>query len=122
VPTPSTGLSGNAGVMAAALTVSPVYYEGTCPIVLSFSGKLWARGNGEYTYQLLAGSTKPEYFNFQLPSPEVAQNQKDEQSLVEVSYQLEIDRSVRGWAQLAGLGNAGGIFSEKVGFNILCTP
>ncbi len=122
LPTPSSSLEGNAGVMAAALTVSPVYYEGVCPVTLSFNGKLWARGKGEYTYQLLAASTKPEYFNFHLPAPDVAENLKDEQSLVEVSYQLEIGSSVSGWAQLAGLGNAGGVFSEKVPFQVRCAP
>lgn len=119
-PTQDTGLLGSAGVMAAALTASPLYYEGACPVQLAVNGKMWVRGKGEYTYQLLAVSTKPEYFNFGLPAPVVAENLKEEQVAVEFSYTLSINQSVKGWLQLAGLGNAGGVFSEKTEINIVC--
>ena len=110
-------VEGGATITAASLSVSPSSYSGACPVTLDFSGSISSSGGGDYVYEVEAGAGSSG-FQFFLPDSQDVRYLSGENTLP-VSFVLEIENSVDGWAQLVARGG-NTLRSSQATFSVTC--
>jgi hypothetical protein len=119
-PTPGTitPVTGGPTITAATLSVDKVSFSGVCPVRLNFTGVITSTGAGSYTYQLQAGASNPK-FSFTLPPPQTAKYTNTGTNNLVITYYLDIESTVNGWARLSVIGG-NTLESGQVNFSVTC--
>lgn len=118
-PTPTAGsVSNGSNVTGASVSASPSSHSGACPVTITISGTIQSSGAGSYIYQLEAGSSTPG-FTFSLPGPQTATFTTGGTHQLNVSYTLEIEDSVNGWARVY-ISSPNTFRSDQAPFTVSC--
>jgi hypothetical protein len=113
--TPAATTPSGSVVSNVSISVDNAAFNGSCPHIFVFPGKITLSQAATLTFQLEAGSTTPG-FNFNLPAATTANMQAGTQN---VTYELTIGNSVSGWARLH-VTSPVDVVSNQVTFSLTC--
>jgi len=114
-PTP---FGAGSAVTEATLNVDKSTHTGACPVTLNFTGVIISQGAGSFVYELEAHATTVG-FEFFLPAPQTASFGSGGEHRLDVTFWLDIQNSVEGWARLH-ISAPNTKNSNAANFNVTC--
>ncbi len=98
-PVTPTALAAGSTVTGATLNVDNAAYAGACPVTLTFTGVIISQGAGSFIFELEAQANTAG-FEFFLPAPQTATFASGGENRLDVTFWLDIENTVSGWARL----------------------
>ena len=98
-PVTPTAFAAGSTVTGATLSVDNAAYAGACPVTLTFTGVIISQGAGSFIFELEAQANTAG-FEFFLPAPQTATFASGGENRLDVTFWLDIENTVSGWARL----------------------